>query len=163
MVPSFSSDLEDSLHRALGYANERGHEFATLEHLLLALVDDQDASAVMKACEVDLDELHVSPTTHPRRELLDLLGVEVTETDEHGITVPSGDAGGTDVEGVWVAGNVRDCNAQVIDAAAQGLKAAVAINASEMPGATVANVACVALASPLKECMMPHTVPSNPM
>lgn len=80
--------------------------------------------------EVDLDELRVSPTTHPRRELLDLLSVEVTEPDEHGITVPSGDAGGTDVEGVLVAGNVRDCNAQVIDAAAQGLKAAVAINAS---------------------------------
>lgn len=80
--------------------------------------------------EVDLDEIHVAPTTHPRQELLDLLGVEVTAADEHGITVPSDDAGGTHVDGVWVAGNVRDCNAQVIDAASQGLKATVAINSS---------------------------------
>lgn len=81
--------------------------------------------------EVGLDELHVCPTVHVRRELLDQLGVQIrSEPDDHGLLIPSGDAGGTDVEGVWVAGNVRDCNAQVVDAAAQGLKAAVAINAS---------------------------------
>ena len=72
-MPSFSSDLEDSLHRALGYANERGHEFATLEHLLLALVDDQDASAVMKACEVDLDELRATLTEYVDNELSELV------------------------------------------------------------------------------------------
>ena len=43
-MPSFSPALEDSLHRALGFANERGHEYATLEHLLLALVDDEEAT-----------------------------------------------------------------------------------------------------------------------
>jgi len=53
-VPTFSRNLEDALHRALGLANERAHEYATLEHLLLALVDDQDASAVLRACDVDL-------------------------------------------------------------------------------------------------------------
>jgi len=73
VVPSFSSDLEDSLHRALGYANERGHEFATLEHLLLALVDDQDASAVMKACDVDLDELRATLTEYVDNELSELV------------------------------------------------------------------------------------------
>jgi len=73
VVPSFSSDLEDSLHRALGYANERGHEFATLEHLLLALVDDQDASAVMKACDVDLDELRATLTEYVDSELTELV------------------------------------------------------------------------------------------
>jgi len=73
VVPSFSSDLEDSLHRALGYANERGHEFATLEHLLLALVDDQDASAVMKACDVDLDELRATLTEYVDSELSELV------------------------------------------------------------------------------------------
>ena len=73
MVPSFSSDLEDSLHRALGYANERGHEFATLEHLLLALVDDQDASAVMKACDVDLDELRATLVGYIDTELTELV------------------------------------------------------------------------------------------
>src|SRR5690606_16185029 len=52
-----SRNLEQTLHRALAFANERRHEFATLEHLLLALVDDQDAVAVMRACGVDLDRL----------------------------------------------------------------------------------------------------------
>jgi len=65
--------LEDSLHRALGYANERGHEFATLEHLLLALVDDQDGAAVMKACDVDLDELRATLTEYVDNELSELV------------------------------------------------------------------------------------------
>src|SRR4029434_8504628 len=52
--------LEQSLHRALALANERHHEYATLEHLLLALIDDQDAAAVMRACNVDLDKLRRS-------------------------------------------------------------------------------------------------------
>src|ERR1700739_1031136 len=56
-MPTFSRTLEQSLHRALALANERHHEYATLEHLLLALVDDQDAAAVMRACNVDLDKL----------------------------------------------------------------------------------------------------------
>ena len=56
-MPSFSSHLEESLHRALEYANERSHEYATLEHLLLSLIDDRDAAAVMRACNVDLDLL----------------------------------------------------------------------------------------------------------
>ena len=56
-MPSFSQSLEQALHRALEYANERSHEYATLEHLLLALVDDRDAAAVMRACNVNLDEV----------------------------------------------------------------------------------------------------------
>src|SRR5487761_2130082 len=56
-MPSFSRNLEQSLHRALSAANERGHEYATLEHLLLSLVDDLDAAAVMRACSVDLNAL----------------------------------------------------------------------------------------------------------
>ena len=54
-MPSFSQNLEETLHRALAYANQRHHEYATLEHLLLALLDDRDAAAVMRACNVDLD------------------------------------------------------------------------------------------------------------
>ena len=42
-----SANLEKSLHRALALANERNHEFATLEHLLLSLVEDQDALSVL--------------------------------------------------------------------------------------------------------------------
>ena len=52
-----SNNLEQTLHRALGYANERRHEYATLEHLLLALTEDQDAVAVLKACGVEIERL----------------------------------------------------------------------------------------------------------
>ncbi len=56
-MPSFSTTLEQSIHGALALANERKHELATLEHLLLALIDEPDAARVMRACSVDLDEL----------------------------------------------------------------------------------------------------------
>jgi ATP-dependent Clp protease ATP-binding subunit ClpA len=56
-VPSFSTTLEQSIHAALALANARRHELATLEHLLLALIDEPDAARVMRACAVDLDEL----------------------------------------------------------------------------------------------------------
>ncbi len=59
-MPSFSRNLEESLHRAVAFANERKHQFATLEHLLLALLDDQDASSVMNACDVDMPALKKS-------------------------------------------------------------------------------------------------------
>ncbi|MVO17565.1 ATP-dependent Clp protease ATP-binding subunit ClpA [Parasedimentitalea huanghaiensis] len=56
-MPSFSSTLETAIHAALALANERRHEFATLEHLLLALLDEPDAARVMQACSVDLGEI----------------------------------------------------------------------------------------------------------
>ena len=65
-----SRNLEQSLHRALALANERRHEYATLEHLLLALAEDQDAVAVLRACGVDLDKL--------RAELIEYLDNELT-------------------------------------------------------------------------------------
>src|SRR4051812_1719562 len=68
-LPSFSRSLEQALHRALALAGERRHEYATLEHLLLALIDDQDAAAVMRACNVDLDVL--------RRNLVDYVDSEL--------------------------------------------------------------------------------------
>jgi ATP-dependent Clp protease ATP-binding subunit ClpA len=68
-LPSFSRSLEQALHRALALAGERRHEYATLEHLLLALLDDQDAAAVMRACNVDLDVL--------RRNLVDYVDTEL--------------------------------------------------------------------------------------
>jgi len=72
-MPTFSRSLEQSLHRALAIANERHHEYATLEHLLLALIDDQDASAVMRACNVDLDKLKRSLTAYLESELENLI------------------------------------------------------------------------------------------
>ncbi|MDD3444575.1 MAG: ATP-dependent Clp protease ATP-binding subunit ClpA [Zavarzinia sp.] len=68
-MPSFSRSLEKSLHRALALANERNHEFATLEHLLLALIDDSDAATVMQACNVDLDLLRRQLTAYIETEL----------------------------------------------------------------------------------------------
>src|SRR6476620_7181780 len=68
-LPSFSKSLESALHRALEYANERSHEYATLEHLLLALIDDRDAAAVMRACNVDADQL--------RRRIIQYLDTEL--------------------------------------------------------------------------------------
>ncbi|MBO9474475.1 ATP-dependent Clp protease ATP-binding subunit ClpA [Shimia sp. R10_1] len=56
-MPSFSNTLEHAIHAALAQANQRKHEFATLEHLLLSLLDEPDALRVMQACGVNIDEL----------------------------------------------------------------------------------------------------------
>ena len=57
IMPSFSNSLEKSIHAAINLANERKHEFATLEHLLLALTNEKDARKVLEACNVDIQEL----------------------------------------------------------------------------------------------------------
>jgi ATP-dependent Clp protease ATP-binding subunit ClpA len=72
-VPTFSPSLEKALHQALTFANERHHEYATLEHLLLALVDDADAAAVMGACSVDLDALRKTVVDYVDNELSNLV------------------------------------------------------------------------------------------
>ncbi len=70
--------LENSLHRALSYATERGHEYATLEHLLLALTDDQDAVAVLRACGVEMEKLQGDLIEYLDNEL-DMLVTESLE------------------------------------------------------------------------------------
>ena len=75
-----SSNLETTLHRALAAANERRHEYATLEHLMLALTEDPDAMAVLRACGVELDRL--------RGDLLDYIDNELANL----ITAQPGDA-----------------------------------------------------------------------
>ncbi len=72
-MPTFSRSLEEGLHRALALANERHHEYATLEHLLLALMDDQDAAAVMRACNVDMDLLRQQLVNYIDNELSSLV------------------------------------------------------------------------------------------
>jgi ATP-dependent Clp protease ATP-binding subunit ClpA len=72
-VPTFSRSLENALHRALGLANERQHEYATLEHLLLALIDDNDSAAVMRACNVDLTLLRRNLENYVDTELASLI------------------------------------------------------------------------------------------
>ncbi|NQY96542.1 MAG: ATP-dependent Clp protease ATP-binding subunit ClpA [Henriciella sp.] len=56
-MPSLTPSLENALERALTAAGERQHEYATLEHLLLALTEDEDAIEVMSACKVDIASL----------------------------------------------------------------------------------------------------------
>jgi ATP-dependent Clp protease ATP-binding subunit ClpA len=72
-VASFSKSLQNTLHRAMALANERNHEYATLEHLLLALIDDQDAAAVMRACNVDVDALRRTLSTYVDTDLATLV------------------------------------------------------------------------------------------
>ncbi|HEX9932891.1 MAG TPA: ATP-dependent Clp protease ATP-binding subunit ClpA [Allosphingosinicella sp.] len=78
-MPSFARELEQTLHNALAEASGRRHEYATLEHLLLALIEDAHASKVMSACGVDLKELRDSVRSYLDSEL-EALKVEA-ETD----------------------------------------------------------------------------------
>ncbi len=83
-MPSFSPHLEQTLHRALAEANKRRHEYATLEHLLLGLIDDRDALAVLRACNVDIELLRRNLSEYLDKELSSLQvddeGVEATPT-----------------------------------------------------------------------------------
>jgi ATP-dependent Clp protease ATP-binding subunit ClpA len=67
-----SRNLEKTLRRALALANARQHEYATLEHLLMALLDDEDAIAVLKACAVEVDRLRTSLNEFLDHELTSL-------------------------------------------------------------------------------------------
>ena len=68
-MPSFASALETTLHKALEAASTRRHEYATLEHLLLALIDDEHASKVMSACNVDVGDLKATVAHYLDTEL----------------------------------------------------------------------------------------------
>ena len=64
-----SRNLEHTLNRALILANDRRHEFATLEHLLLAMTEDQDAMAVLRSCGISLPDLREHLTHYLDTEL----------------------------------------------------------------------------------------------
>lgn len=74
-----SRNLEQTLHRALSAANMRLHEFATLEHLLLALIDDQDAMAVLRSCGVSIPELKDQIEHYLDQELTYLISSGIVE------------------------------------------------------------------------------------
>ena len=82
-MPTFSRGLEKALHNALALANDRHQEYATLEHLLLALIGDKDALAVLKACDVDVGLL--------RQSLEDYIDTDLasTITDNNGESKPT--------------------------------------------------------------------------
>ena len=83
-MPTFSPRLEATLHRALGEANQRAHEYATLEHLLLSLADDRDAASVLRACGIDLRRLKSTIQNYLDTELGSIKirepGIEATPT-----------------------------------------------------------------------------------
>jgi ATP-dependent Clp protease ATP-binding subunit ClpA len=74
-----SPHLERSLHRALALAGERRHEYATLEHLLLSLTEDQDAVAVLRACGVNLDRLRTELGKYLDEELVSLVSAAIVD------------------------------------------------------------------------------------
>ena len=84
-MPSFSNTLEQAIHAALALANARQHEFATLEHLLLALVDEPDAARVMKACSVNTEELRTTLVEFIDDDLANL----VTDIEGSGAVPPA--------------------------------------------------------------------------
>jgi ATP-dependent Clp protease ATP-binding subunit ClpA len=80
-MATFSRNLEQTLRRALALANEHRHEYVTLEHLLLSLIDDDDAAQVMQACKVDLDKLRANLDAYLEEEL-DSLIIDNRDNDE---------------------------------------------------------------------------------
>ena len=76
-MPEFSRSLKQSLHRALAIATERRHEYATLEHLLLSMIEDQEAAAVLHACSVDPEKL--------QRDLEQFLTEQLTDLEVDGL------------------------------------------------------------------------------
>src|SRR5262245_29678735 len=71
-MPMLSRNLEKTLRRALALANARQHEYATLEHLLMALTEDEDATHVLKGCAADVDRLRVNLNDFLDHELTSL-------------------------------------------------------------------------------------------
>lgn len=74
-----SKNLELTLHKALGVAQDYHHEYATLEHLLFALVEDQDAMAVLRSCGIDMEGLRDQLATYINNELNYLINTEAEE------------------------------------------------------------------------------------
>ncbi len=72
-MPSLTPSLENALERALNAAGERDHEYATLEHLLLALTEDTDAVEVMTACKVDIPSLKTALEQYIEEDLSSLI------------------------------------------------------------------------------------------
>ena len=74
-----SRNLEQTLHRALALANDKNHEYATLEHLLHALASDPDAMAVLRSCGIDLDDLQEKLLQYIETDLNYLVNYEIDD------------------------------------------------------------------------------------
>ena len=78
-MPVSSRTLEETLRRAMALANARHHEYATLDHLLMALTDDDDATAVLEACAVEVDRLRASLSASLDHQVASLVGEGVVD------------------------------------------------------------------------------------
>lgn len=74
-----SRNLEQTLHKALGLASEKGHEYATLEHLLMALTMDADALAVLRACGVNVPDMQQQIESYLETDLTYLINTQIAE------------------------------------------------------------------------------------
>ena len=68
-----SEQLEKTIKRAISYANDRQHQYATLEHFLLALLDDKDAANVLKACDINFNNLKSDLVNYLNGELKNIV------------------------------------------------------------------------------------------
>lgn len=78
-MPRLDTNLENSLKRARDVAHAQRHEYITLEHLLLALLDDQDAQAVLRACGADISALREQLETYIHAALVGLINNDIPE------------------------------------------------------------------------------------
>tara|TARA_B100000029_G_scaffold283923_1_gene277623 strand:- start:14761 stop:17034 length:2274 start_codon:yes stop_codon:yes gene_type:complete len=76
-----SSKLEKTLKRAISYATDRQHQYVTLEHLLLALIEDDDAYDVLNACNVNIENLKISLVKFLDEELKSIVSSTVQEAE----------------------------------------------------------------------------------
>jgi ATP-dependent Clp protease ATP-binding subunit ClpA len=75
-----AQELEVSLHMAFVEARQQRHEFITVEHLLLALLDNPSAAEVLRACAANIDDLRKSLTTFIKDNTPQVAGTEEVDT-----------------------------------------------------------------------------------
>ena len=78
--PSITPDLQASLRQAIEEARKRRHEYLTLEHLLLALLDNPSAAEVLRACSANIDDLRKSLTNFIKDNTPQVAGTEDVDT-----------------------------------------------------------------------------------
>jgi len=75
-----AQELEVSLHMAFVEARQQRHEFITVEHLLLALLDNPSAAEVLRACAANIDELRKSLVSFIRENTPTVGGTDEVDT-----------------------------------------------------------------------------------
>ncbi|MBW8314139.1 MAG: AAA family ATPase, partial [Hydrogenophaga sp.] len=75
-----AQELEVSLHMAFVEARQQRHEFITVEHLLLALLDNPSAAEVLRACSANVDDLRKSLTNFIKDNTPQVAGTDEVDT-----------------------------------------------------------------------------------